>query len=114
MGICVENQGENMVALRPKCYTFWNGDVKTAEKKKMKLKGLNLERNWDKIQPKQYLDIIQKGGIEKGTNANLLVKEGEMVKIFTEKNGLTGAHTKMYVFDNQTCAPLIKGVKYDN
>ena len=80
----------------------------------MKLKGVNLKRNENEIQIKDYLGIIKDENIKIGTNANLLMKEGQMVKMFTKKNGLTGAHTKMYVFKNQVCAPLIKGVKYEN
>ena len=36
-----------------------------------------------------------------------------MVKIMMDKNALTGVHTKMYVFKNQSCAPLVKDVKYE-
>ena len=49
--ICLENQGENMIALGPKCYTFWNKDVEKPENEKTKVKEVKEQQNLDVIKP---------------------------------------------------------------
>lgn len=109
LGLAIEKEGENCVALAPKCYTIWNNDGTT---KSLKLKGVALSKNKD-ITKDNYVNVISNRRITIGVNVNLQKKNHVMSKLMINKNALTGVHTKMYVFeDSQKCAPLVDGVRY--
>ena len=42
LGLAIEKQGDNMIALGPKCYTSWNNDNKTLS---LKMKGVQKNQN---------------------------------------------------------------------
>ncbi len=110
LGLAVEKQGDNCIALSPKCYTIWdNEDNKTIS---LKLKGVSLKKN--KIISQDYYNILENQTIKQGVNINLQNKDGKMSKITIHKNALTGLHTKMIVLPNQCCCPIIHGVDARN
>ena len=106
LGLAIEKEGENCIALAPKCYTIWNNSGQT---KSLKLKGVSLKKN--KIVSADYKKVIDEETIKAGRNISLQLKNGQMKKVFTNKNALTMAHSKMIVLPNQACAPFIHGIK---
>ena len=105
LGLAIEKQGENCIALAPKCYTIWNNDGVT---KSLKLKGVSLKKN--KIVSGDYKQIIVNETVKSGRNISLQLKNGQMSKVFVTKNALTMTHTKMIVLENQSCCPYIHGL----
>jgi hypothetical protein len=105
LGLAIEKQGENCIALAPKCYTIWNNDGVT---KSLKLKGVSLKKN--KIVSTDYKQIIVNETVKSGRNISLQLKNGQMSKVFVTKNALTMSHTKMIVLENQSCCPYIHGL----
>jgi hypothetical protein len=101
LGLAIEKHGENMVALAPKCYTIWVDDAV----KSMKLKGVSLRKN--KFTKEDYIEALQ--GTKSGKNICLIMKNGQMAKVYIMKNALTGVHTKMIVQPNQCCHPFLNG-----
>ena len=99
LGLAIEKEGENMIALAPKCYTIWNGEN---EIKAMKLKGVSLKKN--KLTKEDYKTSLN--NTTPGKNINLQLKNNQMSKLTVNKNALTGKHTKMIVLENQSCVPL--------
>ena len=99
LGCAIEKEGENCVALCPKCYTIWNDDGQT---KSLKLKGVSLKKN--DIKSSDYEKALTHP--KSGKNINLQYKNNEMVKLTINKNALSGCHSKMFVLPNQCCAPL--------
>ena len=112
LGLAIEKEGENCIALAPKCYTIWDNrnDNSDETTKAIKLKGVSLEKN--DIKYEDYLNVLKEGNTKVGKNINLQLKDSTMCKITVIKNALTGAHTTMVVLDNQSCAPFIKDAKY--
>lgn len=104
LGLAIEKQGDNMIALAPKCYTIWS-DNKCIS---LKLKGVSLKKN--NIKSEDYRNVIENNITVKGYNINLQMKDGIMSKITIVKNALTAAHTKMIVLENQCCCPFVKGL----
>ncbi|KAA6376981.1 MAG: hypothetical protein EZS28_027492 [Streblomastix strix] len=104
LGLAIENEGTEMIALAPKNYY-----IKVGEKEKIKLKGVNQKTT--KISKQNIVDNINSGTITKATNIRLGQKNYIMSKIATEKNGITGIHTKMVVLKDQSCCPYILGLK---
>ncbi|KAA6375414.1 MAG: hypothetical protein EZS28_029059 [Streblomastix strix] len=104
LGLSVERQGPEIVALASKNYY-----MKVDDKEKIKLKGVNQSTN--KITKDQIVDNITNGTITKCTNMRLGQKNYQMSKLSTEKNGITGIHTKMVVLSDQSCCPYVFGLK---
>jgi hypothetical protein len=104
LGLAIENQKENCVALAPKCYCLFNNEDK---QEITKMKGV--KKSLNKLKHEQYLEALTKQ-IE-GKNNNLQVKNGIMSKLTIRKNALTGVHTKAVVLENHSCVPFIQGVK---
>lgn len=107
LGLAIEKEGENMIALSPKCYTTFNGEQTITTK----MKGCSKKRN--SFTKDSYADCVNDGTITKGTNANLQVKRNKVCKLFMNKNALTGVHTKAVVLPNQSCAPFIYNLNAD-
>ena len=99
LGLAIEKEGENCIALAPKCYTIFNNDNTT---KSLKLKGVSLKKN--KIVSSDYRKSMD--APIQGKNINLQFKGTNMSKITIVKNALTACHTKMYVLENHSCCPL--------
>ncbi|KAI5548200.1 DNA/RNA polymerase superfamily [Trichomonas vaginalis G3] len=108
LGLAIEKQGDNMVALCPKCYTSFNGSIDGSDFKKIaqKMKGVSLRQN-KQLTPKNYLDIINDKVIFDGQNINLQLKNGSMTRLTIGKTALTGAHTKAVCCENGCCMPFI-------
>ena len=104
LGLAIEKQGENCIALAPKCYTIWNNDGTT---KSLKLKGVSLKKN--RIVSADYKTALE--NTIQGKNINLQLKNHTMSKVTVHKNALTATHTKVVVLPNQACAPFIHGLK---
>ncbi|KAA6393630.1 MAG: hypothetical protein EZS28_010845 [Streblomastix strix] len=100
LGLAIENEGTEMIALAPKNYY-----IKVGEKEKIKLKGVNQKTT--KISKQNIVDNINDGTITKATNMRLGQKNYIMSKIATQKNGITGIHTKAIVLRDQSCCPYI-------
>ena len=108
LGLAIEKQGDNMIALCPKCYTSFNDDKKTIA---LKMKGVNAKQN-KHINSESYKDIVENGGKVSGQNSILQLKSQLMSRIQMDKTALTGAHTKAVVHPNGCCMPFISGAKY--
>ena len=106
LGMAVEKFGDSCIALCCKCYTVFNHDGTT---KSLKLKGVSLKKN--KIVSADYKKVIDEETIKAGRNISLQLKNGQMKKVFTNKNALTMAHSKMICLPNGSCAPFLFGVK---
>ncbi|KAA6401112.1 MAG: hypothetical protein EZS28_003361 [Streblomastix strix] len=104
LGLAPENQGTEIVTLAPKNYY-----IKVGEKEKIKLQGVNQKTT--KINKQNIVDNIRDRTITKATNMRLGQKNYITSKIATEKNGITGIHTKMVVLKDQSCCPYIHGLK---
>ena len=102
LGLCIEREGDNCVALAPKCYTIWtdNKDVVA-----LKIKGVKKTGNDFSYQ--DYLDVLNNRSKKVGKNVNLQLNDGVMSKMTVFKNALTCAHTKMKVLENQSCVPFL-------
>lgn len=120
LGLAIEKQGDNMVALCPKCYTSWNDEyidpetLDTTQEVKViaiKMKGVSKAQN-KQIEPGNYLDIVEKDVKFDGENINLTLKNGEMKRITMGKTALTGAMTKAVVSENGCCMPFIENASY--
>ncbi len=105
LGLAIEKQGDNMVALCPKCYTSWNDDNGKITVKATKCKGVSIKQN--PLKHTDYCDIINNNTTKLGRNTNLQCKYGKMVKIAMNKNALTGRHTKGVVQANGCVHPFL-------
>ena len=104
LGLAIEKEGENMIALSPKCYTTFNGEQTITTK----IKGCSKKRN--KFTKNDYIKCIESNEIIPGSNANFQVKQNQICKLFMNKNALTGVHNKAIVLPNQSCAPFVYGL----
>ncbi|KAA6389566.1 MAG: hypothetical protein EZS28_014908 [Streblomastix strix] len=104
LGLAIQNEGTEMIALAPKNYY-----IKVGEKEKIKLKGVNQKTT--KISKQNIMDNINSGTITKATNMRLGQKNYIMSKIAIQKNGITGIHTKAIVLKDQSSCPYIFGLK---
>ncbi|KAA6371677.1 MAG: hypothetical protein EZS28_032796 [Streblomastix strix] len=103
LGLAIEREGPEIIALAPKNYY-----MKVNDKEKLKLKGVNQSTN--KITKNQIVDNITNGTITKCTNMRVGQKNYQMSKLSTEKNGITGIHTKMVLLSDQSCCPYVFGL----
>ena len=72
----------------------------------IKVKGINKKQN--KIEYKDYEKALTTkiDGKNISLQMNRSEEEYQMSMKMIEKTALTGAHTKMYVLENQSCAPF--------
>jgi hypothetical protein len=103
LGLAIENQDENCIALAPKCYCLFPNQNIT------KMKGV--KKSLNKMTTQDYQTAITKPII--GKNINLQMKNNVMSKIAIRKNALTGVHTKAIVLENHSCAPFIHNLSAD-
>jgi hypothetical protein len=106
LGLAIERQDENCIALAPKCYTLFPHNMVT------KMKGVSKSKN--KVTSSDY-SVCLDGGVVKGKNINLqLIKsisgagreEMVMSKVTVNKNALTACNTKNITLPNQSCIPF--------
>ncbi|KAA6399099.1 MAG: hypothetical protein EZS28_005374 [Streblomastix strix] len=86
LGLAIEREGTEKIALAPKNYYI----------------------------KAQRVDNITEGTITKCINMRLGQKSYQMSKLAIEKKGITGCHTKAVVLSNQSCCPIIFGLKAKN
>ncbi|KAA6390587.1 MAG: hypothetical protein EZS28_013884 [Streblomastix strix] len=104
LSLAPENYGTEMITLATKNYY-----IKIGEKEKIRLKYVNQKTT--KICKQNIVDNINCGTITKAKNMLLGQKNYIMSKIATEKNGITGKHTKAIVLKDYSCCPYIFGLK---
>jgi hypothetical protein len=105
LGLTIENESDNMVALSPKCYIPFDGMVEgfyTAGK--FKVKGVNKAIN--PFTERDYFEALQHP--VRGKNIGFQVKDGKQTQVKVKKSALTAVHTKMVVDENQACLPFLK------
>ncbi|KAA6381377.1 MAG: hypothetical protein EZS28_023093 [Streblomastix strix] len=105
LGVHIEKQGLNCIALSPKNYIINDecGDVSLVAK------GVILRQN-PQINEQTFVDNIKSGIVMKVTNTILAQKNKIMSKLSMTKNGISGSLTKMLVLENQSCCPYITGL----
>jgi hypothetical protein len=113
LGLCVENEGFEMIALGPKCYTY-----KTDKRNVMKVKGVSLKQN-PHITPESYKQVLESKIPAMGENILLKMKsekgkDFQMTKQIQPKIVMTAIHNKMRVLSNESCAPFIEGLGKDD
>jgi hypothetical protein len=102
LGLEIEKQCDNMIALAPKMYSCSNGTVSIISK----CKGY---RN-NKLKFDDYNTIVVKKQSLAGPNHSLQLHKGQMSMTTVGKNVLTASHTKYCVSgDFSTCYPLFVG-----
>jgi hypothetical protein len=111
LGFTKEREGDEMIALAPKCYyihAIENGKWKDVNKSK----GVNIRRN--RLTKEQYIRA-NKGEVIKGKNVGFQVKKVNGLSVMTKteivKDALTPKHNKMICLPNGCCAPYILGLK---
>ncbi len=111
LGLAVEKQGDNMIALCPKCYTCFDGTLEDGTTKATKCKGVSIKQN--PLKHQDYCDVIFKNTTKDGKNTNLRFvkkdKVGRMVRQSVNKSALSGRHTKGVVQLNGCVHPFIMG-----
>jgi hypothetical protein len=108
LGLAIEKQGDNLIALGPKCYTAWDNEGKYS----MKNKGVKMDLN-KHINHYSYKDIVMNGGKIDGQNVTLQMKNGKMSRITVNKTALTGKNNKGYTCANGCIMPYVHGAKYE-
>ena len=108
LGLAIENQGDNMIALGPKCYTSWNNDGK---KLSLKNKGVDIKQN-SHITCNSYIEILTEQNICTGKNSTLQMKNGEMSRLTINKIALTGSNNKGVTLENGCVLPFVLGAEY--
>jgi hypothetical protein len=102
LGLAIEKQDENCVALSPKCYTLFPHCRVT------KMKGVSKSKN--KVVSEDYNKCLL-GEVIKGININLQMVDYQMSKVTVHKNALTACNTKNIPYlINHACrsaSPLI-------
>jgi hypothetical protein len=105
LGLTFEKTYTKLIALGPKCYSGVD------KKETYKAKGASLKKNL--IRLKDYEHTLDELTVTTGVHTGLQLKGDNMVQLKMEKNVLTCAHTKMHIFENHKCAPLVNDVNYD-
>jgi hypothetical protein len=97
LGLAIEKQDENCIALSPKCYTLYPHCMVT------KMKGVSKSKN--KVVSEDYNKCLA-GEVIKGININLQLVDWQMSKVTVHKNALTACNTKNVTLPNQSCLPF--------
>ena len=107
LGLAIEKQGDNMIALCPKCYVSFNKEYKDPESKliALKMKGVAKSQNLH-INPGCYIDVLEHALKFDGENVILSLKGGQMSRLTIGKTALTGVYTKGVACDNGCCQPF--------
>jgi hypothetical protein len=103
LGLAIEKEAENCIALAPKCYTIWNSN----ETISLRAKGISLKKN-KQITSKDYQTAFTKP--IRGIDVHFRMKDGVMSQVTIYKNAITATHTKAVVLSNNSCAPFIYGI----
>jgi hypothetical protein len=108
LGFAVENYGPEMYAISPKVYYMYSDKMK---KGTLKLKGVSVKRN-PQINKEAYISVLTENKTVMGVNVGFVSKVDQLLlqKIEVHKNALVPKHNKMIVLENQSCAPIIKGL----
>lgn len=106
LALAVEKQGDNMVALCPRCYTMWNElHDGTINMKASKCKGVSIKQN--PLKHTDSCDVHFGNTTIRGTNTNLRFGKTRMIRLSVDKSALTGRHTKGIVQPNGAVHPFI-------
>jgi hypothetical protein len=103
-GVAIEKEGDEMIAIAPKCYY-----IRANGKNKLKIKGCSLGKN-KQITSSNYKASVFNNEVTMATNVGLHNKKDGMKKESVNKTAISGLHTKMIVLKNNSCAPYIKGI----
>jgi hypothetical protein len=131
LGLAIEKEGDNMIALCPKCYTIFDGQVvetqiedeegnpqkklvSLATKKPLAIKMKGVDKNKNSFTENSYFEAMKHP--VQGRNIGFRVLGGKkendggygMRTVTVKKNALTGVHTKMMVDENQACLPFLR------
>ncbi|KAA6377419.1 MAG: hypothetical protein EZS28_027054 [Streblomastix strix] len=101
LGVHIEKQGYNCIALSPK-NSIINDEIV--------LKGVILEQN-PQINEQTFMDNIKQGTVTTAVNITLLQRKRIMSRLQMSRNAITGSMTKMIVHPNQSCLPFIRNIK---
>jgi hypothetical protein len=105
-GLEIEKQCDNMIALAPKMYTCFDGDLVNGATIAARAKGVKTKQN--PLTKDDYIKTLQDKTVILGSNTNLQLHNFQMSKINVSKNILTAAHTKYKVSEDfSTCTPLL-------
>jgi hypothetical protein len=102
LGLAIENEDENCIALAPKCYCLFG------HKTIYKTKGVCKEGN--KFDGDKYKQVLNGETVIRGVNVNFQLKNKLLSKITIHKNALTATNTKAVVLQNHSCPPFIQGI----
>ena len=88
-----------MIALAPKCYT-----ISSPGKTVIKMKGVSARQNKFKVY--DYIKALDQpiSGTNRGIQMNRQTKD--LLFNTVNKTALSGIHTKMYVLNDESCAPF--------
>ncbi|KAA6389658.1 MAG: hypothetical protein EZS28_014817 [Streblomastix strix] len=100
LGIDIEKQGSNCIALSPKNYII-NDEIV--------LKGIILDQI-PQIKEQTFVDYINKGRIATAINTLLAQSKCMMSRIQIEHNAITGSDTKVVILPNRSCLSFISKV----
>ncbi|KAA6371289.1 MAG: hypothetical protein EZS28_033186 [Streblomastix strix] len=103
LGVHIEKQGYNCIALSPKNYII-NDEIV--------LKGVILDQN-PQINEQSFVECINNGTVTTAVNTTLCQRKGVMSRLQMERNAITGSMTKMIVLPNHSCLPFIRNIKAD-
>ncbi|KAA6374352.1 MAG: hypothetical protein EZS28_030122 [Streblomastix strix] len=103
LGVHIEKQGYNCIALSPKNYII-NDEIV--------LKGVILDQN-PQINEQSFVECINNGTVTTAVNTTLAQRKGVMSRLQMERNAITGSHTKMIVLQNHSCLPFIRNISAD-
>ena len=109
LGVAIENEADNAIALAPKCYTLFNN---IDDCRHMRFKGVRKDQN-KHLNTNSFIDVVTNNTVIKACNRNLQLKNNIMSSVLIEKNALTSVHTKMIVLSNGCCCPYIAGLSAD-
>ena len=105
---CVERHADNMIALDPPCYSVFNSNVNEINK----IKRLDLTNN--DFKHNDYEEMLDTGIVKSGVNRTLWFKNNQLQIIETTKKSLTVFHNKMVVLSNNSCAPFVQGLRFED
>ena len=110
LGLSVENQGTEMIALSPKCYTLKalkkdliNPTEDDKDIIKTKMKGVSARQN--NFNVNDYHKALLKPLT--GSNYGMVIDRNTKNIVYhtVNKTALSGVHTKIFVLPNESCAP---------
>jgi hypothetical protein len=116
LGLSIEKEGSDMLAVGPKCYYMnaWSGKKKRMDDI-IKMKGVMKRLNMN-IGRQNYANAIEHNISTNGTNMMLRMSRSsfKMTKQKVNKVAITPTHNKMRVLADNSCAPFIEGLKAED